>query len=68
MLKGRRVLRSTALRAQPKTTEKQPEIRVFHAVEKIHQSFSIAWKIRQNFFHSVEKMTRFFHSVEKYFP
>ena len=51
---GRRVLRSTAPREQPKTPE-----------NSLKSEFSTVWK---KFFHCVEKMGLFFHSVETFFP
>ena len=54
MLKGRRVLRSTAPREQPKTPE-----------NSLNSEFSTLWT---NSFHCVENSASFFHSVETYFP
>jgi len=54
VLKGRRVLRSTAPENSLKTPENSPKT-----------EFSTLWK---HFFHCVEKMARFFHSVENIFP
>ena len=70
MLKGHRVLRSTAPRKQPKTSEISPKsefstpwkksLKVFPLCGKLAKSFSIPWKYRPNIFHSVENSPKTF--------